>query len=63
VTPLRKTRDQIRIEGGNPDLGWVENGYALVDPHLNKCVSRICAEVISASRVDVVSPHRTGTPT
>jgi hypothetical protein len=27
--------EAARIEGGNPDLGWAENDYAIVDPDIN----------------------------
>jgi hypothetical protein len=43
---LRKTRDQVRIEGGNPDLGWADDDYAVVDPDIDKRVGRIFPEVI-----------------
>jgi hypothetical protein len=44
---LRKTRDQSRIEGGNPEL-WAEaeNDYAIVDADTNKRVGRIYPEMI-----------------
>jgi hypothetical protein len=36
---LRKTRDQARIEGLNPDL-WAADDYSIVDPDINKRVGR-----------------------
>jgi hypothetical protein len=42
---LRKTRDQARIEGLNPDL-WAADDYSIVDPDINKRVGRIYPETI-----------------
>jgi hypothetical protein len=32
---LCKTRDRVRIEGGNPDLGWADDDWAVIDPDIN----------------------------
>jgi hypothetical protein len=42
---LRKTGDQARIEGLDPDI-WDENDYTIVDPDANKRVGRIYPETI-----------------
>jgi hypothetical protein len=46
---LRKTRDQARIEGLDPDI-WAEDDYAIVDPDTNRRVGRIYPERSRASR-------------
>jgi hypothetical protein len=40
---LRKMRAQARVEGLNPDI-WAEDDYAIIDPGINKRVSRIYPE-------------------
>ena len=43
---LRKKRDQLRIEGGPPELWDNENDYAIVDPDINKRLGRIYLDTI-----------------